>query len=438
MKLTNHLNLKAPGNWINDPNGFIYYAGKYHLFYQYFPYGPFWGTMHWGHAISDDLVDWEHLGIALMPTKSYDKNGVFSGSAIEKEGQLLLYYTAEVYCEEQPENIHLPVSNGYQSQAMITSLDGIHFDNYNDKKLIIPVIEDLEIADPHECRDPKVWKIDDTYYMCLASTNQCKTGVLLLFSSSDAINWTYLNRLEAKELGTILECPDLFKVDNDWLLMCSPCGNNVDGEGYDNQSVILPVSFSHQDGKVEVKGESQFLDYGFDLYAPQSNIDKDGNRVVIAWARMGCPMRPESNSASEGKIWNGMMTIPRVIKICDGKIMMTPHKNIRNYFLSDKCKCETDGKITKRFDANNTQLITTISEGEWIDIDGYKIGLADGRVVADRSQLIPDGLNVHKKSYTPYVGAKTNLEIYYDSDFIEIFVADGKYSISHVTYRNAL
>ena len=72
------LHLKAPGNWMNDPNGFIYFRGKYHLFYQYFPYGTRWGTMHWGHAVSKDLVHWEHGDIALFPTKSYDRNGVFS------------------------------------------------------------------------------------------------------------------------------------------------------------------------------------------------------------------------------------------------------------------------------------------------------------------------------------------------------------------------
>lgn len=76
------LRLKAPGNWINDPNGFIYYRGKYHLFYQYFPYMPEWGTMHWGHAVSEDLVHWEHLGVALFPSKDYDRNGVFSGTAL--------------------------------------------------------------------------------------------------------------------------------------------------------------------------------------------------------------------------------------------------------------------------------------------------------------------------------------------------------------------
>ena len=63
------LHLKAPGNWINDPNGFIFYKGQYHLFYQHFPFAPRWGTMHWGHATSPDLVHWQHQGVALFPTK---------------------------------------------------------------------------------------------------------------------------------------------------------------------------------------------------------------------------------------------------------------------------------------------------------------------------------------------------------------------------------
>ena len=90
MKGQHRLHLKAPDNWINDPNGFIYYKGQYHLFYQYFPYGPRWGTMHWGHAVSQDLVSWEHKGLALYPTIHGDQNGCFSGSAVEEEGKLYL------------------------------------------------------------------------------------------------------------------------------------------------------------------------------------------------------------------------------------------------------------------------------------------------------------------------------------------------------------
>lgn len=100
------LHLRAPGNWLNDPNGFIYYKGKYHLFYQYFPYAPEWGTMHWGHGVSEDLVHWEHLDIALFPSKRYDENGVFSGSALERDGKLCLYYSAVRYLEADDEDIH--------------------------------------------------------------------------------------------------------------------------------------------------------------------------------------------------------------------------------------------------------------------------------------------------------------------------------------------
>ena len=153
------LHLKAPGNWINDPNGFIYYKGKYHLFFQYFPYAPVWGTMHWGHAVSDDLITWKHLGVALFPTKDYDRNGVFSGSALEKDGKLYLYYSAVRYLKEQDENIHQAEGAVETSQSMIISEDGFHFDNWKDKKQIIPVIRDPKIADSADTRDPKVWAV---------------------------------------------------------------------------------------------------------------------------------------------------------------------------------------------------------------------------------------------------------------------------------------
>lgn len=432
------INLKAPGNWINDPNGFIYYKGKYHLFYQYFPYAPFWGTMHWGHAISDDLVSWEHLGIAVHPSKSYDTNGVFSGSAIEIDDSMVLYYTAVVYDAENPENIHLPAScDSFQSQAMISSEDGFKFDNFNNKKLIIPVIEDESIADPHDCRDPKVWKIKDTYYMVLGSTHHKEKGVLLIMTSQDGVNWTYHNRTESDRFGKILECPDLFEKDGQWFLVCSLIGIMKDSGFYDSQTVIFKVDFDPDTGKLLISDDSQFLDYGFDLYAPQSNTDENGERVIMSWVRMACTMNPDFNESSDGKEWNGCMTIPRVFEIRDGVIYTVPHQNIRELFRNEECITVDDGKTKKSCYKGNAQIITTLSEGQWIDIEGYKIGLIDGHVVGDRSKLVPDETDVHRISKTPYVGDKCSLEIYVDPDIIETFVDDGRYVISHVTYRNA-
>ena len=87
------IHLRAPKGWINDPNGFIYYKGFNHLFYQCSPYGPRWGRMHWGHAVSKDLVSWKDLGIALFPSKTDDRSGCFSGSAIEADNKHVLVYT---------------------------------------------------------------------------------------------------------------------------------------------------------------------------------------------------------------------------------------------------------------------------------------------------------------------------------------------------------
>ena len=85
--------ISAPAGWINDPNGFSVYDGKIHLFYQYYPYAREWGPMHWGHSVTTDMISWEQLPAALAPDQDYDRNGCFSGSAIEADNKHVLVYT---------------------------------------------------------------------------------------------------------------------------------------------------------------------------------------------------------------------------------------------------------------------------------------------------------------------------------------------------------
>ena len=108
------LHLTSERNWMNDPNGLIYYKGKYHAFYQHFPYATQLGSMHWGHAVSDDMVNWTYEPIALFPSKPYDKNGCFSGSAIEVDGDLYLYYTSVKYIETEEDNTTVPKDNIFE------------------------------------------------------------------------------------------------------------------------------------------------------------------------------------------------------------------------------------------------------------------------------------------------------------------------------------
>ncbi len=429
--MENLLHLKAPGDWINDPNGFIYYKGEYHLFYQYFPCAPQWGTMHWGHATSPDLIHWIHKGIALYPTKNYDKNGVFSGSAIEQDGKLWLYYTAVQYLKENPENIH-HADEYLQSQALVISEDGKTFDNLDEKKQVIPAFTGSDIADAKECRDPKVWKENDRWYMCLGTMNRKKnTGVLLIMESKDGLNWKINSRLEDDCFGYTLECPDIFEVDQKQILICSPMGNMANTEYMANQSTM---HFAHFDGDSEslsVEQGAKFLDYGMELYAPQSNLDSEERRTVVSWLRTPKPISSEHNTASNGRLWNGMMSLPRVISIRNGEIYTSVHPNVRDFFEKNGKTCSVSQNYVETVYEENHQIKTTLTEGKNIDIKGIIIELFEGQVVLNRSAVIPDDVEIHSKSCSPYVGESCSLEIYFDQDIMEVYINDGQYVITN-------
>ena len=115
--------------WINDPNGLIHFKGMYHLFFQFNPYSTRWGMMHWGHAVSHARIDWQVLPLALTPSEEYEldeKGGCFSGSAIEKDGRLYLFYTGSVIRDGRT----------IQTQNMAFSDDGIHFEKHPGNPII--------------------------------------------------------------------------------------------------------------------------------------------------------------------------------------------------------------------------------------------------------------------------------------------------------------
>ena len=137
--------------WSNDPNGTIFYNGKAHLFFQHYPYKPEWGTMHWGHFVTDDFIKWEPMPVVLVPDQDYEVIcGCCSGSTIEKDGDLWLMYTAA-----QPER---------QRQCMAISTDGgVHFVKNKDNPILTSGMLDLEVTET-DCRDPRMFRKGDDYY----------------------------------------------------------------------------------------------------------------------------------------------------------------------------------------------------------------------------------------------------------------------------------
>lgn len=408
------IHFKAPECWINDPNGFIWYKGQYHLFYQCFPYSTNWGRMHWGHAVSSDLVNWEVKGIALYPSKTNDRSGCFSGSAIEYNGKMYIYYTGINYEVEDPENINVSINDSFiASQMMITSDDGLKFDNIKDKKTVIPPIKESEIGSYVHTRDPKVWKGNDgNWYMILGSTVN-HTGRVLFYKSSDLLNWKYMNYASCDNMGWMWECPDYFEVNGNGVLIFSPMD-----EEKGNQTVCTLAEFNEENCDMKIREDLRYLDHGLDLYAPQSTTDENGNRVVIAWVRM-----PEAVNDS----WNGMMCIPRIVEVENDRIYFRPHPNVRNSFTK-----EIDSPA--KSDASGYMVRTSLENGESLNIGGYIIKRENDKIITDRTAVFPVG-NFSYISETPEIKEGKELEIFVDENIIEIYVNNGEYVLTNVVYN---
>lgn len=412
----NKIHLKSPAGWINDPNGFIYYKGKYHLFYQHFPFAPVWGRMHWGHAVSDDLTNWIHKETALFPSKTDDRSGCFSGSAVEYNGCLHIFYTGVNYTAENPENINCMLGDGFSAAQMkIISEDGETFDNFRDKKTVIPVINDETAGSAVNTRDPKVWRGRDAWYMILGSSVSGK-GRFLFYRSTDLENWEYVNFYEKENLGWMWECPDYFETGDNGVLIFSPIGSQYAGGRYDSASVCVSASFDEEKCELQTSGDYQFFDCGLDLYAPQSNTDADGNRVVMSWLRM-----PES---ADGKT-SGVFAVPRICEVKNGHIFFRPHDNILKQFSE---------RVSEPDFSGGAYLIRiSLNENDSINTGGFVTGRRNGRIYTDRSGVIRNHTDMNLLNETPEI-KEANLTIIIDENIAEVFVNDGEYVITNVVY----
>ena len=331
------IHFKAPNCWINDPNGFIWYKGQYHLFYQCFPYAPQWGRMHWGHAVSGDMIHWKDLPIALRPDQEYDchlEGGCFSGSAVEKDGVLFLFYTATTQIDGVVR----------QTQCIATSKDGVNFEKYEGN----PVIKEPPQGFSNDFRDPKVFEHNGRWYMvvggCIGSAIADGDGRICLYESDDLFNWKYKgNVLESNgKLGTMMECPDMFELNGKWVVTCSPM-NHPDY----NKSLycVGTMDFENCIYTIEKVGN---MDVGFDYYAPQSFTDKDGNRILVAWQNgwLWMPWCTDWGPTSLEN-WRGCLSVPRKVHLdSENNLCMYPVKEVES--LISQTVTYTDVEIGKK------------------------------------------------------------------------------------------
>ncbi|MBI5974816.1 sucrose-6-phosphate hydrolase [Staphylococcus canis] len=406
--------------WINDPNGFSYFDGYYHIFYQHYPFKPEWGPMHWGHARSKDLVNWETLPIALTPGGLEDKDGCFSGTAIEKDGLLYLFYTGHhYYGDNNPDHF-------WQNQNLAYSNDGIHFKKYSENAVISKPPED----NTHHFRDPKVWKYQDTYYMIIGSQNNRELGRIIMYKSKDLINWEYLGPVsESKDQsaeGYMWECPDLFDLNGHHVLLFSPQGIQTKEEKYLNlfQNGYFIGNLDYQN-TVFTRGEFKELDHGHDFYAPQTMLSPDNRRILIGWMAMWESHMPEKKDG-----WSGALTLPRELILKNNHLYMKPVDELKKLRINTGIKYEV--KNTQHYiissDSKNLEINISIPYRNFtFAMKDSKDELISLNFNHDKNKFILYRNDLNSYRYSTIMNSnKLKLQIYVDTSSIEIFINDGE------------
>ena len=417
----------VPNGWINDPNGLVWYQGKYHVFAQHNPHRPVWGPMHWAHATSDDLIHWEHQPIALYPDQPYDTHdyngGCFSGSAIDDNGILKIIYTGCVTGQSPS-----------QCQCVAESSDGVNFikSSYN------PVIKPPIISTEH-FRDPKIWKHEDKFYVIIGSQSEDYKGQAITYCSQDMTNWQLVGVTAKSEgsLGDIWECPDMFVLGDKYILMFSPIHCPY------SRTMYLHGDFDYNTGKMTINQFRQ-LDYGRDLYAPQSFLDPKGRRILIGWLTVWGDIVP---TAPHG--WAGCFSIPRELSVDEtGELIQKPIEELcsirgQKYVF----KKSVNGENPLGVEGDSLELLVTVNLKESC---ADQIGLIV-RCNSDRSEktvitydrhtgLLTADASCSGQGHKPVDSApigiceELTLHIFIDKISVEIFALDGKRVITQCIY----
>lgn len=400
--------MMPPIGWLNDPNGLIYFKGRYHLYYQFNPYASCPGKMCWGHFLSDDLISYVDDGVALKP--DMEDASAFSGGSIEHEDKIHAFYT-----------LHIENENGKSEEVYkAVSSAGFCFDRgvkvFDNEYLPANISRS-------DFRDPCPVKVGDTYYVFVGGKEEkLNKGVIIVLKGKTPDRLYYAFTIGPfYELGEMGECPSYFKVGEKDVIIVSGCVVPERGNDFKNinSSVFIVGKLDFESGKMEVDYIRE-IDKGDSFYAPQfiRGLDKP---VMIGWLEMWEKKYP-THEKNHG--WVGAFSIPRELTLKDGEIYQTPVHELDGYLkeVSDGVvpKC---ADITFRFDG----------EGE------LKIKGGNGEVVIGKDNGVY--LDTHLTNNMFGCVRRTNgsfknceVRILLDVSAIEVFVDGGREVISSRIY----
>lgn len=427
-KFRPNYHITVPIGWLNDPAGFTYFNGQYHLFYQFYPYNSAWGPMHWGHVVSENLVDWMYYPVALIPTEYYESSGCLSGCAITHSGYLILFYTGNSHSDNSTK----------QTQNIAISSDGVIFQKY----LNNPVIKDLP-DNIWKFRHPKVWQHNCTWYMIVGSSTPDHRGRIILYTSDDLYSWKLSGTIVESQgdMGYMWENPDIVELEGHHVLLFSAHGIQSEFYQFRNlyQTGYIVGTFNYTTKSLEDMEVSTAtfneLDHGHDFYAAQSFKSPDGRVLMVAWLGM---WESEFTESEDG--WAGMMTLIRELKLSrEAKLLMTPVRETielraevmedATYIPGEEFNAETkffelivDAKII------NTEVILIFSLGE------------DSRYIiaysVDKKLMSVDrgGIDGVRRAYWHPSSNGLHWRIYVDASSIEVYCGAGEVVFSSRIY----
>lgn len=406
--------ISPPQGLLNDPNGFIYHQGQYHLFYQWYPFACVHKDKHWAHLTSKDLVTWEWQGVPFTPSDYFDSHGVFSGHALSRGDELMIYYTGNVRTGIERER--------HTTQCLASSGDGINFTKHG------PVIPDLPPSVTSHCRDPKIIRHNDKWLMLLGAQREDEVGRLAIYESQDLKAWTFLALCgdELGDFGYMWECPDFFTLDKQDFVVIGPQGIDACGKHH---------TIAHHNGIVKAQlddrgkatlSEFQHLDHGFDFYAPQSLQTPDGRRVMTAW--MGLPDEINHPSADNG--WVHQLTTFRELSYVDGKLLQKPIKALQN--LRTKPIIIPDDAIYYDLHQKSFELNVEMQWGSVLHLHQSEQGYCELRLdkltktlFLDRSNtLMREGDSIRELALPDC--DLVQLQVLADTSSLEIFINNGE------------
>ena len=356
-----------PANWLNDPNGLIKWGGRYHVFYQYNPAGPFHNTIHWGHAVSDDLIHWTDEPVALTPSPDGpDRDGCWSGCAVDDDGTATILYTG---------------GDGRAQLPCLATTDDpnlCRWDKHGDNPVIESPPDDLDLLETEhwqaEFRDHSIWHADDRWYQIIGTGLVDGGGAALLYTSSDLREWHYEGPLLVgdDDPGTVWECPELLHLDGKQLLHVS-----------DYEDVVYFLGTA-EDGSFDVE-QRGLLDHG-DFYAPQSM--RDGDRHLL-W---GWLPEARDRSAQWDAGWSGALSLPRVLTTGpDGRLRQRPAAEVAD--LRDR-QIPTPASLSLAAGERER-----LADGDALELQ-MEVALADATAVELSLLTSPDGAERATLRYT--------------------------------------